>query len=103
MVLNTAPHGLRVDGFARFDQSCALVQDVPNDNADPVSDGPNRFHISETDDQASKDRLQMTTVGPGCGLSSLTEQAAQEAVPFGATAGMVLTGALAGAGADCDP
>src|SRR5690242_2388038 len=45
----------------------------------------------------------MAVFGSGRGLSRLTQQPSQETVAFGASAGMVLSGALTGTGADTQP
>ena len=103
MTVDRALNGSWVSGFAELDEPGPLMQDIPDDVADPVSNGPDRLDVSETDDEAFEDRLQMASVSPRGGLGCLTQQPPQEAIPFGGSAGMVLPGTLIGTGADTDP
>lgn len=65
--------GFGVSGFAELDESGVLMQDVPHDLAQPVSDRPDSLDISQTDDQAFEYSLQLTSVGSDGGLRSLAE------------------------------
>src|SRR5712691_6994953 len=68
-----------------------------------MSDGPDCLDVSQADEEASKNRLQVTSLGPDCRLGGLTEQAAHEAIAFCGTTGMILAGTLVGPGADANP
>ena len=37
-----APHSFGIDGFSRFDEGDSLVEDLPDDLAEPVGDSPNK-------------------------------------------------------------
>ena len=94
MVVDGASHSLGVYGLSEFDESCSLVQDIPDDFANSVSDGPDCLEVSEAHDEALKNGLQVAPFGPDCRLSGLTQQAAQEAIAFGGTTGVVLPGTI---------
>jgi hypothetical protein len=49
--------GFGVSGFAELDESGVLMQDVPHDFAQPVSDSPDGLHISKSDDKAFENEL----------------------------------------------
>ena len=70
-MVDSALHSFGVSGFAEFDESRALMQDVPHDFAQPVSDGPDSLDVPETDYEAFENRLQLTAVGSDGGLSRL--------------------------------
>ena len=73
-MVDRALHGPRISGFAELDESASLTQHIPDDFAEPVSNGPNRFDVSETDHVAFEDSLQMAVLG-SCGrLSRLAQQ-----------------------------
>ena len=93
----------RISGFAEFGEPRAFPQNVPDDFADPVSDGPDRLNVSESDHEAFENRLEVAAVGSGGSLGRLTQQAPQEAISFRRPAGMVLPRAFIGAGANTDP
>ena len=95
--------GFGISGFAKLDELCSFVQDIPDDFADPVSNGPNCLNVSETDHKAFENRLKMASVGSGGRLSCLAQQPSQEAIPFRGTGRMVLPRALIGTGANTDP
>ena len=102
-MVDRALNGPWISGFAKLDKSSTFTQDIPDNLTDPVCNGPDGLGISEAGDDAFEDRLQMASVGPGGGLGRLTQQASQEPIPFGGSPGMILAGALIGAGADTDP
>jgi len=102
-MVDGSSHRFGVSGFTEFDESCPFMQDIPDDLADTVSDGPDCLDISQTDHEALEKRRQMAILGSDGGLCRLVQQASQEAIAFGGVAGMVLPGALIGAGADTDP
>ena len=103
MVVDAALYGFRIDRLPEFDESRSFVQDVPDDEAQPMGDGPDGLDVSKSNNQALEQGLQPATFGSGGCLGGLTKQAAQEAVAFGGAAGTVLIGALAGSWADTDP
>jgi hypothetical protein len=96
-------HGFGISDFAELDEARILMQDVPDDFAEPVGDSPDRFDVSKPNYEAFENSLQMTPVGSGGGLSRLAPPAPHEAIAFGGSSGMVLAGALIGARADADP
>src|SRR5688572_30488386 len=98
-----ALNGFWISGLTELDEAFSFAQDLPNDDTDPVSHGPDGLHVSEADDQFFKDTLQVAVVGPGGSLSCLTQQPSHEAISFGGPSGMVLAGALIRAGADANP
>ncbi len=73
MVVDAALYGLRINRLPEFDESGSLVQDVPDDPAEPMGDGPDGLDVSESNNQALEQRLQAAAFGPGCGLGGLTE------------------------------
>src|SRR5580700_5507817 len=94
---------LGVSGLAELDEPVPLMQDLPDDNAYAVSDGPDCLHVPEADHQTFENRFQMAPLGSRGGLGSLRKQPPEEPIAFGAATGMVLSGAFIGAGADADP
>jgi hypothetical protein len=56
---------------AVFNVSDALVQNLPNQPAKAVSDGPNRFVISQAGRQTPEDDLQMTALFLDSGVCKL--------------------------------
>ena len=62
VVFDGTLHGLWVDGFTKLDEACSFMENVPNDFAQPVGHGPDRFHVSETDDEALKNQLKMAAL-----------------------------------------
>ncbi len=103
MVLDAASDCPGVDRFTVLNVTLSLVQNVPNDAAETMTDGPHCFCIAETDDEAAEDSLKMTVFGSGSRLCSLAEQASQEGVSFCTARRVVLSGAFIGAGADSHP
>src|SRR5688572_1093315 len=69
-----ALNGFWISGLTELDEAFSFAQDLPNDDTDPVSHGPDGLHVSEADDQFFKDTLQVAVVGPGGSLSCLTQQ-----------------------------
>src|SRR5438067_6779103 len=63
-----------VSRLAELDETVPLVQDFPDDDAYPVSDGPDRLDVTKADDEALEDGLQVAPVRSGGGLGSLREQ-----------------------------
>ena len=57
MVVDRASNGFGAAGFTELDEARPFMQNVPNDLADPMSDGPDRLNIAEADDQALENRL----------------------------------------------
>src|SRR5271169_102434 len=49
--------GFGVSGLAELDESGILMQDVPHDLAQPVSDCPDGLYISKSDDKAFENDL----------------------------------------------
>ena len=86
MVFDGPFDGLRISRLAEFDKPISFVEDVPNDLADPMGESPNSLYVAETHHETLKDRLEMASVGSGGSLSSLTQQASEESIPFGASA-----------------
>ena len=102
-MVDRALNRFRISGFAELPESSPFMQDIPDDFADPVSDGPDRLNVSESDHQAFENRLEVAAVGSGSGLGRLTEHAPEEPISFRGSAGMVFPRAFIGAGADTDP
>ena len=102
-MIDGALNRLWVSGLAEFDEAVAWMQDLPDDDAYPVSDGPDPLDVADAGHQTFKDRFQMAPLGSCSGLSCLREQSPEEPVAFGAATGMVLASAFIGTGADADP
>jgi len=94
MVPDGALYGSGIDGLAVFDEARAFMQHVPDDPAESVGDGLYGFDISQPDDQPTEQGLQVAPFLVHAGLRGLAEQAAHEAIPFGAAARMVFGRAL---------
>ena len=71
-LINRALNRFRISGFAEFGKPRPFPQNVPDDFADPVSDGPDRLNVSQSDHEAFENRLQVAAVGSGGGLGRLT-------------------------------
>src|ERR1700683_4953689 len=102
-MVNGALHGSRVSGSAELDESCSLMQDVPHDFTQPVSDGPDSLDITEADYEGFEDSLQLTPVGSDGGLNCWAQQAPHEPIALGGPAGMVLPSALLASGTNTYP
>ena len=61
-----------ISSLAELGKTRPFVEDVPDNLADPMSDGPDGLYVSETDDQALEDGLQVAPFGSGGCLSGLT-------------------------------
>ena len=59
------------------------MQNVSDDFADAVSDGPDCPDVSQANDQPLKHRLEVAAFSPDGRLSGLTQQAAREAIAVG--------------------
>ena len=72
VMMDRALNRFRISGFAEFGKPRPFPQNVPYDFADPVSDGPDRLNVSQSDHEAFENRLQVAAVGSGGGLGRLT-------------------------------
>jgi hypothetical protein len=92
VVVDAALNGFGIDRLTAFNESCLLVQDLPDDAAEPVRNGPDAFSESQTHDKApSRPPVQPGRVhgaGNGC---------------LWRTPGVVLAGALVAARTDSHP
>ena len=102
-MVDRALNSLGIARLALLDKALSVVQDLPDNDGDPVSHGPDGLDISQANYQAFEDALQMAVFGSGSRLRRLAQQPSHEAVAFGRPAGVVLPGTLAGTGADANP
>ena len=63
MELDAALNGLGIDGRTMLDISSALVQDIPENDAQFVDDGPNGLLVAEPRQQLSENDLEMAALG----------------------------------------
>ena len=71
MTVDSALNSVWISGFAELDEFRSLVKDFPYDLAQPVSDSPDSLDITQADDEAFENSLQLTAVGSDGGLSRL--------------------------------
>src|SRR5215469_4914788 len=70
----------------------SLVQNLPNETAQAVSNRPDRLLVFQTRLQALKDDFKNASLHLDCGVCGFIEQPAQSAVAFGRTATARLPG-----------
>ena len=63
----------RIPGLTEFGKMSRLMENVPDDLAHAVSDGPNSLDVSEADKQAFENCLQVAPVRARGSLSGLTQ------------------------------
>ena len=90
--------GFGAAGRVELDEPRAFVQNIPDNLGDAVGDSPDCLYVSEADNEALKDRLEVAVFGSDGGLRRLAQQSPQETISFGRAAGMVLTRTLVGTG-----
>jgi hypothetical protein len=83
VVVDAALNGFGIDRLTAFNESCLLVQDLPDDAAEPVRNGPDAFSESQTHDKAPEYTLQVASFRLHGRLCSLAEYTAQETIAFG--------------------
>ena len=49
MMVDRPLYGFGISGLAELGESCPFAQDVPNDLADSVGEGPDGLNVSKTD------------------------------------------------------
>jgi hypothetical protein len=77
-----------------FDESNALMQDLPNYAAEPMGDGPNGRLVVQSRQQPAEYRLEVTAILPRCSMGRLIQYPPQIFVSLCRTAVVVLFGAF---------
>ncbi len=91
-------------GFAAgLHEAHSLMQNLPDQTAQAVGNGPDRALVAETRQQTTEHGLEMAAVFLDRGVGRLIENAAQVAVAFGGVAAMVLFRAFVLSGAGANP
>ena len=68
--------------YTLFDEPNSLMQDLPDDAAEPMGDGPNGRLIAQSRQQTPEHRLEITAFLPGRSVGRLVQHPPQVFVSF---------------------